>query len=251
MEYGLTIYFQVGNSESIAITSPPNMGTKCANGMLQLAAEAFQSKNFELAADIYECQLLHINDPASQLELLVKRADALAYGGKVPEAFEMYKKASEIERLRPVHLENLIEYLVYSIQRKEDADDHHRLRGDIKEGDAYDAFSCRICYGFLYEPVTLPCGHCFCKKCLDREKTPVCCKECNDSSKIADVNSYRVNVILSNLLSKWFPIQLHAVQLRREGNGLYAEKRMEAALEKYNEAIQIGKMNIYVTIMSL
>ncbi|XP_067104155.1 LON peptidase N-terminal domain and RING finger protein 3-like isoform X1 [Osmerus mordax] len=213
------------------------MGTECANGMLQLAAEAFQSKNFELAADIYECQLLHINDPASQLELLVKRADALAYGGKVPEAFEMYKKASEIERLRPVHLENLIEYLVYSIKRKEDANDHHRLQGDVKE---YDAFSCRICYGFLYEPVTLPCGHCFCKKCLDREKTPVCCKECNDSSKIADVNSYRVNVILSNLLSKWFPIQLHAVQLRREGNGLYAEKRMGAALEKYNEAIQIA-----------
>lgn len=216
------------------------MGTECTNGMLQLAAEAFLSKNFELAADIYECQLLHINDPSSQLELLVKRADALAYGGKVSEAFEMYRKASEIERLRPVHLENLIEYLIYSIKRKEDTDGHNQQLDDISEGGGYNAFSCRICYGFLFEPVTLPCGHCFCKKCLDREKTPVCCKECSDSSKVADVHSYRVNVVLSNLLSKWFPVQLNAVRLRREGNGLYALKRLEAALEKYNEAIQIA-----------
>lgn len=58
-------------------------------------------------------------------------------------------------------------------------------------------------------------------------------------TKFNDVDNYRVNVVLSNLLSKWFPVQLLAVHLRREGNGLYSEK-MDSALEKYNEAIQIG-----------
>jgi hypothetical protein len=58
-------------------------------------------------------------------------------------------------------------------------------------------------------------------------------------TKCNDVDNYRVNVVLSNLLSKWFPVQLLAVHLRREGNGLYSEKT-DSALEKYNKAIQIG-----------
>ncbi|XP_014055602.1 LON peptidase N-terminal domain and RING finger protein 3 isoform X1 [Salmo salar] len=218
------------------------MGTDSTDCMLLLAAEAFQSKNFGLAADIYECQLLHLCDPSTQQHLLVKRADALAFAGKLTDAFDIYRKAAEIERLRPVHLDNLIEYLSNSIKRQDGTDSQNNRQETHSDCVGYDAFTCKICYGFLYEPVTLPCGHCFCKKCLDREKMPVCCKECNDSrhTKLNDVDNYRVNVVLSNLLSKWFPTQLLAVNLRREGNGLYSEKIMDAALEKYNEAIQIA-----------
>ncbi|KAJ8332319.1 hypothetical protein SKAU_G00426740 [Synaphobranchus kaupii] len=109
-----------------------------SNVMLRLATEAFQAKNFELAAELYECQLLDYSDLVNQHELLVKWADALAFGDKLSEAFDIYQKASKINRLRPTHLENLI---------------------------------------------------------------------------------------------------LLAVQLRHEGNALYAEKKLEIALEKYNEAI--------------
>lgn len=223
------------------------MGTE-SESMLQLAAEAFQSKNFDLAADIYQCQLAGLGDAGSRQEMMVKRADALAFGGKLTEAFEVYRQASETERLRPVHLSNLIEYLSDSI-RRQDGDSQGRIqrRGEEAAGcqGGYEDLSCRICLSFLYEPVTLPCGHCFCKKCLERERKekeqPVMCKECRDSSRVADVQSYRVNVVLSNLLAKWFPTQHQAGQLRREGNGLYSEKKMEAALEKYNQAIMIGR----------
>lgn len=224
------------------------MGTE-SESMLQLAAEAFQSKNFDLAADIYQCQLAGLGDAGSRQELMVKRADALAFGGKLTEAFEVYRQASEIERLRPVHLSNLIEYLSDSIRRQDGGDGQSRVqrRGEEAAGcpGGYEDLSCRICLSFLYEPVTLPCGHCFCKKCLERERKekekPVMCKECRDSSRVADVQSYRVNVVLSNLLAKWFPTQHQAGQLRREGNGLYSERKMEAALEKYNQAITIGR----------
>ncbi|XP_014068208.1 LON peptidase N-terminal domain and RING finger protein 3 [Salmo salar] len=215
------------------------MGTDSTDCMLLLAVEAFKSKNFGLAADIYECQMLHLRDPGKQQDLLVKRADALAFAGKLNEAFEIYRKAAEIGRLRPVHLENLIKYLSNSIKRNDGTDSQSNRQETNSYCVGYDAFTCRICYRFLYEPVTLPCGHCFCKKCLDREEMPVCCKECNDMTKFNDVDNYRVNVVLSNLLSKWFPVQLLAVHLRREGNGLYSEK-MDSALEKYNEAIQIA-----------
>ncbi|XP_029297381.1 LOW QUALITY PROTEIN: LON peptidase N-terminal domain and RING finger protein 3-like [Cottoperca gobio] len=233
------------------------MGTE-SESMLQLAAEAFQSKNFDLAADIYECQLAGLGDPGSRQELMVKRADALAFGGKFTEALDVYRQASETDKLGPVHLSNLIEYLTGSTRRQE-GDRIPKRGGEAgaavavgrpgvgATGFGYDYFSCRICLSFLFEPVTLPCGHCFCKKCLERERKekerPVMCTECRDSSRVADVQSYRVNVVLSNLLAKWFPTSYQAGRLRREGNGLYAERKMEAALEKYNQAITIAPMD--------
>lgn len=241
------------------------MGTE-TESMLQLAAEAFQSKNFDLAADIYECQLAGLGDPGSRQELMVKRADALAFGGKFTDAFDVYRQASEIDRLRPVHLANLIEYLTGSIKRQDSGESQHSIPRKVEEAGAavaagcpeaaagcgYADFSCRICLSSLFEPVTLPCGHCFCKKCLERERKekerPVVCKECGDTSRGADVQSYRVNVVLSNLLAKWFPTLHQAGRLRREGNGLYAEKKMQAALEKYNQAILIGKTLNYLLL---
>ncbi|KAG7484276.1 hypothetical protein MATL_G00047660 [Megalops atlanticus] len=97
------------------------MGTEgtASNVMLELAAEAFQAKNFELAAEIYECQLQDFSDLGTQHELLVKRAEALAFGGKLSEAFEVYQRASKINRLRPTQLENLIECLANKIRSKE------------------------------------------------------------------------------------------------------------------------------------
>ncbi|XP_019940548.1 LON peptidase N-terminal domain and RING finger protein 3-like [Paralichthys olivaceus] len=234
------------------------MGTE-SESMLQLAAEAFQSKNFELAADIYEVQLAVVGDPGSRQELMVKRGDALAFGGKFTEALDVYRQASETERLKPAQLANLVEYLSGSIRRQDAGGSQRSGRGMEEEAAAAPAappghaaaatatgcghadFSCRICLSFLFEPVTLPCGHSFCKKCLEKER-PVKCKECRDNSP-ADVQSYRVNVVLSSLLAKWLPSLQQAGRLRREGNGLYAEKRMEAALEKYNQAILIAPMD--------
>ncbi|XP_068423193.1 LON peptidase N-terminal domain and RING finger protein 3-like [Clinocottus analis] len=238
------------------------MGTE-SESMLQLAAEAFQSKNFDLAADIYECQLACLGDPGGRRELMVMRADALAFGGKFTEAFDAYRQASETERLRPVHLNNLIEYLSGSIGGQgAGGDGRHgtpRTGGPVgaaagagaarpvAAGCGYEDVSCRICLSFLFEPVTLPCGHCFCKKCLERERKekgrPAACRECRDSCGVADVQSYRVDVVLSSLLAKWFPTLHQAGRLRREGNALYAERKVEAALEKYNRATLMAPMD--------
>ncbi|XP_026886291.2 LON peptidase N-terminal domain and RING finger protein 3-like isoform X2 [Electrophorus electricus] len=217
------------------------MGTENMDSMLEISAEAIQSKNFELSKGIYEYQILRFSDPVIQQELLVKRADALAFDGKLSEAFETYQKASEFYRLRPVQLENLIQCLSGRLRRIErlDSQNNHYVVA-VTERSGYDTFACGICFGFLYEPVTLLCGHCFCKKCLESERKTVCCKGCKDHSKVTEPHNYRVNVVLSNLLAKWFPSQLNAVKLRREGNGLYAEKRLEDALGKYNEAIHIA-----------
>uniref|UniRef100_A0A672FDZ5 LON peptidase N-terminal domain and ring finger 3 n=1 Tax=Salarias fasciatus TaxID=181472 RepID=A0A672FDZ5_SALFA len=220
------------------------MGTESdCESMLHLAAEAFRARNFDLAADIYECQLAGAGDPGTRLELMVKRADALAFGGKFPEAFGEYRRASEIERLSPAHLEKLVEYLAGSVAGRGAAAGPAAGAGSPAGCGGYeDLFSCRVCLGFLFEPVTLPCGHCFCRRCLERER-PAACRECGAGCGPPDAHGYRVNVVLGSLLAKWFPGLHRAGRLRREGNGLYAEKRLDAALDKYNQAILIAPMD--------
>ncbi|XP_061901254.1 LON peptidase N-terminal domain and RING finger protein 3-like [Entelurus aequoreus] len=225
----------------------PAMETE-SDSMLELATEAFRAKNFDLAADIYECQLAAFGVGESRQKLMVKRADALAFGGKFADALEVYRQAAEIERLRPAHLHNLIEYLT-SMTKPEGGGTPcvganawaatASSPGVGATGSGDEDFSCRICLSSLFEPVTLPCGHSFCKKCLERDKKEIVCKTCRHSSKVA-VHSFRVNVVLCNLLAKWFPGAQQAGRLRREGNCLYAEKKMQAALEKYNQAILIA-----------
>ncbi|KGL73808.1 LON peptidase N-terminal domain and RING finger protein 3, partial [Tinamus guttatus] len=100
---------------------------------------------------------------------------------------------------------------------------------------------CRKCQGFLFEPVSLPCGHTFCKKCLwsGRAAEPRCVL-CREEGGAAAGQLLRVNVILSSLLAKWFPGQVKASRLRHEGNALYKERKLQAALQKYNEALSLA-----------
>uniref|UniRef100_A0A8C9R3D7 LON peptidase N-terminal domain and ring finger 3 n=1 Tax=Scleropages formosus TaxID=113540 RepID=A0A8C9R3D7_SCLFO len=218
--------------------------------MLELAAQAFRARNFELAAEIYECQLQSPGDAGARAELALRRADALACAGRLADAFDAYRAAARPEGLRPERLEKLLECLADSVRRKE---------GLPARGRASDPFACAACLGFLCEPVTLPCGHCVCRKCLERERRPVRCRGCRRGcsssrgcrescascadrcgSAVPDAHRYRVNVVLSHLLSKWFPSQTRAVQLRLEGNALFADKQPDAALRKYDEAIRLA-----------
>ncbi|KAJ0002629.1 hypothetical protein NQD34_007778 [Periophthalmus magnuspinnatus] len=217
--------------------------------MLQLASEAFQAQNFDLAAEIYECQAAGARDARSRQELMVRRADALSFAGKFTEAFSVYQQAAEVERLRPAHLDRLIDCLAEGIRRQ---DHTSRSRGEtvVEESSARMAdVSCPLCLSFLFEPVTLLCGHSFCKRCLEREH-PLQCVKCQDSAGVME-GGYRMNVVLSGVLSKLYPGRELVVKLRREGNTLYVERRVEEALEKYNQAICIAPDHLLFSNRSL
>ncbi|XP_006135390.2 LON peptidase N-terminal domain and RING finger protein 3 isoform X1 [Pelodiscus sinensis] len=169
---------------------------------------------------------------AAEGQGLLRRADALAGGGRLREACRLYQLASRHQPLRAEQLEALVEGLAQGIRRRE------RLPGgSLPQPRDGDLFRCRLCQGFLFEPVSLPCGHTFCKKCLERAGEPLCAL-CQDRG--AAGQPLRVNVILSNLLAKWLSGQAKASQLRHEGNLLYKEKKLQAALQKYNEAVSLA-----------
>ncbi|XP_045142501.1 LON peptidase N-terminal domain and RING finger protein 1 [Echinops telfairi] len=83
--------------------------------------------------------------------------------------------------------------------------------GDVPE-DLIDVsdFECSLCMRLFFEPVTTPCGHSFCKNCLERclDHTPYCplCKE-SLREYLAD-RRYCVTQLLEELIVKYLPDEL-------------------------------------------
>ncbi|XP_069749584.1 LON peptidase N-terminal domain and RING finger protein 3-like isoform X2 [Narcine bancroftii] len=203
--------------------------------MLELAAEAFRARNFQLAAEIYECQLRATRvGQGEEQELRLKRAQCLALQGRLAEALEEYKLLSQQGILRPQHLEVLVECLAEEMRGSQGWTDG--------EQPVLGLLGCPKCTGTLLEPVTLRCGHTYCKKCLERERDasraqPTHCKLCKE--KLSASGTYRINVVLNSFFNKYFPAETRALALRHEGNVLY-KKNPQAALEKYQEAIALA-----------
>ena len=103
------------------------------------------------------------------------------------------------------------------------------------------------------DPVTLLCGHSFCKKCLKKREEELfveLCIKCDDKKlrrsrwsnffkRSSVVNYYRSNVILNTLIKDNFKDELKSIMLRLEGNDYYARSELTKAENKYKEAIQI------------
>ncbi|ESO88468.1 hypothetical protein LOTGIDRAFT_78912, partial [Lottia gigantea] len=64
-------------------------------------------------------------------------------------------------------------------------------------------FSCILCKGILNDPVTLPCGHTYCRKCLEKDPNKRC-NMCNTVHYKIKISSIKSNVLLSKLIEKWF-----------------------------------------------
>ncbi|XP_031458562.1 LON peptidase N-terminal domain and RING finger protein 3 isoform X2 [Phasianus colchicus] len=187
--------------------------------------EPLQAQNLEAAS----------GSRGPEWRALLGRADALAFGGRLHEALPLYQLASRQRQLRAEQLEKLVECLARGVRLKEGLP----AGSGAPQPRDWDGCRCRKCQGFLFEPVSLPCGHTFCKKCLEREDRAAAAR-CVLCRQEGGGRLPRVNVILSNLLGKWFPRQVRASQLRHEGNLLYREKKLHAALQKYDEALSLA-----------
>ncbi|XP_063075475.1 LON peptidase N-terminal domain and ring finger 1, like isoform X2 [Engraulis encrasicolus] len=67
-------------------------------------------------------------------------------------------------------------------------------------------FECSLCMRLFFEPVTTPCGHTFCKNCLERclDHTPQCplCKE--SLKEYLSCRKYNVTSVLDRVIKEYF-----------------------------------------------
>lgn len=230
--------------------------------MLGVAEEAFKAGNFELAAEIYGSQLDELPQPARFLYL--KKGDALALAGRVTDALDSYTKAAMLGQLCPDEVGVLVESIAKNIREKELKLPIGKIKSDLsyRSGQSQGAqapcslsppqnpnasleiklFSCSLCQLLLLDPVSLICGHTFCKRCLCDKRTPQC-QTCNraQGGHEAPCMDLKVNVVLGNLLEKWLCEDTKVRRLSAEGDCLLVNGNFLDALEKFNTALELGK----------
>lgn len=92
-----------------------------------------------------------------------------------------------------------------------------RFRRDVR-----NELDCQVCYGLLLDPVTSPCGHTFCRRCvamiLDHsDLCPVCRRRLAAASTSKD--SSHKNAILTALIDSLYPDEIRSRREAAEAEG--------------------------------
>ena len=126
------------------------------------------------------------------------------------------------------------------------------LKADQSQIIIGELLTCDVCSDLHIDPVTLLCGHSFCKKCLKKREENLfleLCVKCDERQlrrsrwsnffKQSSLVNYRTNVIVNTLIRESYGDELKAIMLRLEGNQYYARGELTKADDKYKEAVQI------------
>ncbi|KFK44019.1 hypothetical protein AALP_AA1G204500 [Arabis alpina] len=109
-----------------------------------------------------------------------------------------------------------------------------------EKAERSDEFDCTVCLKLLYEPITTPCGHTFCRSCLfqsmDRgNKCPLC-----RTVIFMTPRTCAVSVTLNNIIQKNFPEE-------------YAERKSEqdTLVHLGNESMPLFVMDVIIPCQKL
>lgn len=189
--------------------------------MTELAKEAFTSRNYHLAVELYERCL---KQQGSSYEVLLGYGDSLVKCGRIRESVEIYSRCSTAMSVPTERLKHLATALLEDMVGV----------GTSSRRRLETSFACTLCEGTLCQPVTTGCGHTYCRNCVDPSKN---CRVCG--LKIAIVSE--TNVLVQRLVERWWPREVEASRARQEGDILVRKGHLGQALERYNLAVHLGK----------
>ena len=193
------------------------------------AEEEMKKGNFGKAREMFD-SLLRKNK--TKVLYLLGKADCFALEGRLDDSLPIYCEAFKKGKVQPDRLFHLVSGLIQVINIE---------RGCCRSRhDNDNILQCGICSGILCDPVTVPCGHSFCKLCLEKQEAKKC-EHCDEPFAFV---SLKANVILQDILEKSFDKELEATRLRLEGNNLHRKKQSLEAIEKYLEAEKLSKYSV-------
>ncbi|KAM6923480.1 LON peptidase N-terminal domain and RING finger protein 1 [Xenentodon cancila] len=97
------------------------------------------------------------------------------------------------------------------MMRKDDAHGESKVHREKMLGVlTVSDFECPLCIRLFFEPVTTPCGHTFCKNCIERSldhnlRCPLCKQPLQEYLKN---RKYNTTILLQDILTQLFPSQL-------------------------------------------
>nr|XP_014351394.1 PREDICTED: LON peptidase N-terminal domain and RING finger protein 1-like [Latimeria chalumnae] len=89
---------------------------------------------------------------------------------------------------------------------------------------------CPGCQCPLADPVTVSCGHSFCKRCLGKS-LPRRCPTCGERLKLMDTEGPRVSILLCGVLEKCFARETKLAKLRSSLQDQLREQKFKEALK--------------------
>ncbi|XP_035377689.1 LON peptidase N-terminal domain and ring finger 1, like isoform X1 [Electrophorus electricus] len=180
-------------------------------------------------------------DGVGHRRLVLLRADVLASDSRLKEAIGMFTAALRDERVRPEQLSTLVGSILRNFQKQ--AEERAPLgRESCARGSEPSEFDCPACRRFLGEPVTVACGHSYCRGCLQQGLLSKC-KVCDEEleTKPAD---FRLNVLLTGLVEKWFPEDIKQTKTVAEAEGLLSSRRFRQAVSLASELLESDSSNV-------
>ncbi|XP_050422193.1 LON peptidase N-terminal domain and RING finger protein 3 [Adelges cooleyi] len=177
-------------------------------------------------------------DVHRSMDAYVKCAESLAKCGKVLESLDLYVRCFQVGPLPANFLWQVSTSFLGFIRKQQ------ILTAAAQDGTRSPPpphrtpFHCGACDLVLRDPVTLHCGHTFCRQCVAGPCKPQC-------SKCGLRTSYQphVNVLVKSLVEKLWPEQLRAAELLEEGKALLRQDKPHSALIKFNQAFYTGGEN--------
>lgn len=168
-------------------------------------------------------------NPADTFELLLGKSLTLILLSRFKESALSYEKAVSISQINESHISHFIDNLVNIFMI---LDSIHMCNLTSK-----DRITCSVCRGIHSEPTTLSCGHTICLNCVAKldDRGCIICSKPNSACGV------KVNVILQEIIRKYFKNEFEASCRRLEGNALLKDGKRTQALEKYEEAVELGR----------
>lgn len=210
---------------------------------MDLAKEQFANRNYVVAAEIFEQCLRERTTTPLGLDIYFGYGDSLSRVGRLTDAIDVYTHiCNQLGTFIPLDkLKHLTLGLLESIsQMSRRAQSTNLLSsGGSGAGDntTVDLLCCPACEEVLKNPVTMPCGHTYCKHCSSMRTQ---CRVCGALMTSDDRGAHENDVLIKRLVEKWWHPELAAVEAIASAKDCCRRNLLDDALKHCNEALKKG-----------